>query len=75
MLFYMGVKFGFSPRREEYRLRILGTGCWGWYLDPYERKYVEDGDNCIVRWEIMSRIVRWAGYVARMWKMRKAYSS
>jgi len=47
MLFYMGVKFGFSPRREEYRLRILGTGCWGWYLDPYERKYVEDGDNCI----------------------------
>jgi hypothetical protein len=35
--------------REEHRLRVLRTGCWGGYLDRRRMRWRENGENCIMR--------------------------
>jgi hypothetical protein len=32
-----------------YRLRVMGTGCWGENLDRREMRWQEVGENCIMR--------------------------
>jgi hypothetical protein len=35
--------------RQEHRLRVFRTGCWGEYSDPRGRKWREAEEHCIMR--------------------------